>query len=64
MSNAFYKENAALMKEYDALMDEIKGTKYANKDVTGKVHDWYNRLLKQMNAYIKKHGYTGKTSGF
>lgn len=64
MSSTFYKENVALTEEYDALMEEIKSTKYANKDVAGKVHNWYNRLLRQMNAYIKKHGYTGKTSGF
>lgn len=64
MYTQFREENKALYDEYTKLMEQAKSSEYYNKDVANSINKWYNNLLKQMNAYIKKHGYTGKTSGF
>ena len=64
MASQFWKENTALRTEYENLMSQAKSSEYYNKDIANSINKWYNNLLKQMNAYIKKHGYTGKTSGF
>lgn len=64
MASQFWEENKALRTEYESLMSQAKSSEYYNKDVANSINKWYNNLLKQMNAYIKKHGYTGKTSGF
>ena len=64
MADQFWAENAKLRDEYNDLMSQAKASEYYNKDVANNINKWYNNLLKQMNAYIKKHGYDGKTSGF
>lgn len=64
MADQFWAENAKLRDEYNDLMSKAKASEYYNKDVANNINKWYNNLLKQMNAYIKKHGYDGKTSGF
>lgn len=64
MADQFWTENAKLRDEYNDLMSQAKASEYYNKDVANNINKWYNNLLKQMNAYIKKHGYDGKTSGF
>lgn len=64
VANQFWAENAKLRDEYNDLMSQAKASEYYNKDVANNINKWYNNLLKQMNAYIKKHGYDGKTSGF
>ena len=64
MASQFWEENKALRTEYENLMSQAKSSEYYNKDVANSINKWYNNLLKQMNAYIKKHGYDGKTSGF
>ena len=48
--------------EYKWLDAKSKG--YYDAALVNKIDRWYNNLLKQMNAYIKKHGYDRKTSGF
>ena len=64
MADQFWAENAKLRDEYNDLMSQAKASEYYNKDVANNINKWYNNLLKQMNAYIKKHEYNGKTSGF
>ena len=64
MASQFWEENKALRTEYENLMSQAKSSEYYNKDVANSINKWYNNLLKQMNAYIKKYGYDGKTSGF
>ena len=60
----FKRENKALYDEYDALMEEARSYEYYDENMTNRIDKWYNNLYKQINSYIGKHGYTGKTSGF
>jgi hypothetical protein len=62
--SAFWSENTSLKAEYDNLMKNAKANGYYDEQTANSINRWYNNLLKQMNAYIKKHGYDRKTSGF
>ena len=63
--SAFWSENKSLAEEYDELMrsaNDNNGLYYEKID--NGLDLWYRKLLSQMNQYIRKHRYTGKTSGF
>ena len=60
----FWTEYKWLEDDYTALIKEAQDKGYYDASLANRIDKWYNDLLKQMNTYIKKHGYTGKTSGF
>lgn len=60
----FWTENERLDARYNALVKEAKRKGYYDESLVKRVDAWYDDLLKQMETYIKKHGYTGKISGF
>ena len=64
LTNEFWSEYKWLEDDYNQLIKDAKSKGYYDAALVNKIDRWYNNLLKQMNAYIKKHGYDRKTSGF
>lgn len=64
LTNEFWSEYKWLEDDYNQLIKDAQSKGYYDAALVNKIDRWYNNLLKQMNAYIKKHGYDGKTSGF
>lgn len=64
LTNEFWGEHKSLEDEYNQLVKDARDKGYYDAALVNKIDRWYSNLLKQMNAYIKKHGYNGKTSGF
>ena len=64
LTNEFWSEYKWLEDDYNQLIKDAQRKGYYDAALVNKIDRWYNNLLKQMNTYIKKHGYDGKTSGF
>lgn len=64
LTNEFWSEYKWLEDDYNQLIKEAQSKGYYDEALVNEIDRWYNDLLKQMNAYIKKHGYNRKTSGF
>lgn len=64
LANEFWSEYKWLEDDYNQLIKDAQSKGYYDAALVNKIDRWYNNLLKQMNIYIKKHGYDGKTSGF
>lgn len=64
LTSEFWSEYKWLEDDYNQLIKDAQSKGYYDAALVNKIDRWYNNLLKQMNAYIKKHGYDGKTSGF
>lgn len=64
----FQSENKDFLNEYTKILEtakaETKTDKRFSDETAASASKWYNELLRRMDAYIKKHVYTGKTSGF
>lgn len=64
----FQSENREFLNEHTKILKKAKAETETNKFFSDKTaasaSKWYNELLRRMDAYIKKHIYTGKTSGF
>lgn len=64
----FQSENKEFLDEYTKILEtakaETKDSKSFSDDTATLVNKWYDELLRRMDIYIKKHVYTGKTSGF
>jgi hypothetical protein len=63
MYAAFITENKAFIDEYDALVKRWSTIGY-NTHGLNELRQRIEELLGKANAYIKQHGYDGKTSGF
>ena len=64
VANEFWSEYDWLEKEYNSIVQEAKRHGTYDEELVRRFDRWYSDLLKQMNVYIKKHGYDKKTSGF
>ena len=64
LTSEFWSEYKWLEDDYNQLIKDARSKGYYDAALVNKIDRWYNNLLKQMNAYIKKHGYDKKTSGF
>lgn len=64
----FQSENKEFLDEYRKILKtaraENKDNKSFSDETANLVTKWYDELLRRMDMYIKKHVYTGKTSGF
>lgn len=64
LASEFWSEYKWLEDDYNQLIKDAQSKGYYDAALVNKIDRWYNNLLKQINTYIKKHGYDGKTSGF
>lgn len=59
----FVAENEDLMKTFEKYMMSAKKSSYANKQIDDDLAAWYNKFTKNADDFIRKHGYTGSSSG-
>lgn len=61
----FFEQNKKIFSEFEALLNEARDDAYGQTYMeSGSISVSYNKLMQAIDEYIKKHTYSGKTSGF
>lgn len=64
MTTKFWEENTDLKTQYNDLLNRARKSEYYDTAVVKDIGTWYKNLIHKLNAFVSKHQYSGKSSGF